>query len=367
MSTAEDTLTNEESEIYSRQLILEDIGYEGQVKLKNAHVAVLGTGGLGVPIILQLSGMGIGRIRLVDRDVVSRSDLHRQYLYDVDSIGYPKAEVAAKKLQRLNPNISIEPVADAVTTVNIEEIIEGVDVVIDALDSIETRYIVNRACVKLNIPYIFGAAIEAYGNTTTIIPNKTACLECFYTGLQNKDLPRCAIVGVNPPILGSIGSIQVSEAVRVIQGLKPNLINKLLYVDLRNLSFDEIPISRRQECPVCGVNPQPSSIEERKVEAVCGRDGRGVFSITPEIRTKVELEKLREFVASKGLKVKTNSRLSVAFDYDQQITLTIFESGAAIVQMKPPSSPEDTKRILDIYRLILVNEIGVPQKAIPHQ
>lgn len=362
---AEEPLSAEENEIYSRQLILEDIGYEGQIKLKNARATVLGAGGLGVPIVLQLAAMGVGKIKLVDRDVVARSDLHRQYLYDVDSIGYPKAEVAAEKLQKLNPNVSVEPIPDALTSDNAEEILRGADVVLDALDTIEIRYVVNRACVKLNIPYIFGAAIEAYGNTTTIIPGQTPCLECFYAGLQNKDLPRCAIVGVHPPILANIASIQVSEAVRVLQGAKPNLANKLLYADLRNLSFDEIPISKREDCPVCGANPRPSVIKEKRVEAVCGRDGRGVFSITPERKVEIDLEKLRGLLRSKGLKVNTNSKFSVSFDYDPKITLTIFKSGAGIAQMKPPSTPEDTKMILEIYRSILVDQVGVPQEAIP--
>ena len=172
-------LTDEELETYSRQIVLADIGYDGQLKLRNARVCLVGVGGLGSPVALKLVGMGIGFLRVVDRDIVSRSDLHRQYIYDTDSIGIPKVEVLLKKLSRLNPDVTIDPVPESLNSINAEELLADMDVIIDGLDRPEPRYIVNRTCNRLKIPYVFGAAIEAFGNVSTIIPGQTFCLECF--------------------------------------------------------------------------------------------------------------------------------------------------------------------------------------------
>ena len=159
-------LTDEELETYSRQIVLSDIGYDGQLKLRNARVCLVGVGGLGSPVALKLVGMGIGFLRVIDRDIVSRSDLHRQYLYDVDAIGMPKVEVLLQKLSRLNPDVTIDPVPESLNSINAEELLAGMDVIIDGLDRPEPRYIVNRTCNRLKIPYVFGAAIEAFGNVS---------------------------------------------------------------------------------------------------------------------------------------------------------------------------------------------------------
>jgi molybdopterin/thiamine biosynthesis adenylyltransferase len=248
-------LTDHELDTYSRQIVLADIGYDGQLKLRNARVCLIGVGGLGSPVALKLVGMGIGYLRLVDRDIVSRSDLHRQYLYDTESIGMPKVEVAFDRLIRLNPDVSLDPVPESLNSMNAEELISGMDVVIDGLDRPEPRYIVNRVCNKLKIPYIFGAAIEAFGNVSTILPGQTFCLECFMPGLKDEDLPVCGLVGVHPSIIGIVSSVQVSEAVRVLVGQEPKLYNKLLYVDLREFEFNILNIPSLESCRVCGTKP----------------------------------------------------------------------------------------------------------------
>ena len=205
-------LTDEELDIYSRQIVLADIGYDGQLKLRDAKVCLVGVGGLGSPVALKLAGMGVGYLRMIDRDIASRSDLHRQHLYDADSIGLPKVEVAFQKLSRLNPDVTLDPVPESLNSVNAEQLLSGMDLVIDGLDRPEPRYILNRTCNKLKIPYIFGAAIEAFGNVSTILPGQTFCLECFMPGLKDEDLPVCGVVGVHPSILGIVSSAQVSEA-----------------------------------------------------------------------------------------------------------------------------------------------------------
>ena len=204
-------LTNKELETYARQIVLADIGYEGQLKLRNAKACLIGVGGLGSPIATQLVGMGIGYLRIVDRDIVSRSDLHRQHLYDADCVGMPKVEIAQQKLGKLNPDVKLDPIPESLNSINAKELIGGMDVIIDGLDRPEPRYLVNRTCNRLKIPYVFGAAIEAFGNVSTLLPGQTFCLECFMPGLKDEDLPVCAVVGVHPSVIGMVSSVQVSS------------------------------------------------------------------------------------------------------------------------------------------------------------
>jgi adenylyltransferase/sulfurtransferase len=157
MSTIDKEFSDKEIEFYSRQIVLKDIGYAGQLKLKNAKVCVVGLGGLGCPIATQLTAMGVGYLRLIDRDVIELSNLQRQHLYGPKFVGYPKVEVAAKRLEELNPYIDIEPLPISLNERNVEKFLKGMDVVIDGLDRMDVRYAVNRACIKLKIPYIFGA------------------------------------------------------------------------------------------------------------------------------------------------------------------------------------------------------------------
>ncbi|MHA1263213.1 MAG: HesA/MoeB/ThiF family protein [Candidatus Freyarchaeota archaeon] len=192
-------LSDEELEFYSRQIVLTEIGYTGQLKLRNARVCVVGLGGLGSPAALQLAAAGVGYLRLVDHNIVELSNLQRQHLYSVDYLGYPKVEVAARRLHELNPNIEIDPLPLSLTVSNAEEIVRDMDVVIDGLDRMTPRYALNRACLKTGVPYVFGAAIMTFGNMSTIIPGRTPCLECFQGNLSDDRMPTCAVVGVHPP------------------------------------------------------------------------------------------------------------------------------------------------------------------------
>lgn len=192
---------------------------------------------------------------------------------------------------------------------------KGCDVVIDGLDTLSARYIVNRACIEENIPYVFGGGIELRGNATTIIPKTTACLECFYPGIDDRLLDRCAIVGVHPSILGIISSIQVYEATRLIVGKKPNLMDRLLYVDLPTLTFETITIKREEGCPACGVSPV--ALEERMepllVEESCGRDGRATYHITPSKPLELDVRKLERVIEKNGYSLYKKETFRWAF------------------------------------------------------
>lgn len=323
-------LSEDELEIYSRQIVLSDIGYEGQLKLLNAKVCLVGLGGLGNNAALQLVGMGIGYLRIIDRDVVERSNLHRQTLYDMNSLYYPKVEIAAKKLSQLNPNVKIDPIPTSLNSDNAEEMIRGMDVVIDGLDNIESRYALNWACVKNKVPYVFGAAIGMHGNLSTIIPGKTPCLECFIGGLTNDMLPTCGVLGVHPSLPSIISSLEVSEAVRIILGKEPNLLNTLLYFDLKDLSFEKINISRRENCQVCSPKHE-LKVKRKLIEEIYGRFGKRTYVINPKRNLNLSIDDFYHMIKDKELNVRVKANLGITFDYDR-ITISALKSGTMIIE-----------------------------------
>jgi adenylyltransferase/sulfurtransferase len=322
-----------ELEYYSRQIVLPEIGLNGQRKLKDARVCIIGLGGLGSPISIQLASMGVGYLKIVDRDIVEISNLQRQHLYDMDMVGYPKVEAAAKRLRKLNPFVEVMPTPLSLTPRNAEEIISGMDVVVDGLDRMAPRYAINRACVKLGIPYVFGAAITHVGNISTIIPGKTACLECFLGNVDDDQIPSCAVVGVHPSIINIVASVQVSEVVRLITGKAPNLTNVLLFCDLEDMSFEKVHLARVDACPVCGSKPSshPKPLKLESVEEICGREGRRVFVFTPESPQCLDLDYVNSQLTFNGFSINLKGDLGSTFSKGV-IKGSILKSGVTILE-----------------------------------
>jgi adenylyltransferase/sulfurtransferase len=326
-------LSDEECEYYSRQIVMAGMGYNAQVKLKNSKACLLGVGGLGSVVSMQLAAMGVGYLRIVDRDVVELINLHRQHLYGVDKVGYPKVEVAAKRLRNLNPYITVEPLPLSINEANAEDIVEGMDVVVDGLDSMVARYAINRACVKLGVPYVFGAAVATSGNLSTIVPGETACLGCFYGGLDDKKLPKCGEVGIHPSLVNVVASLEVSEAVRILTGKQPLLVNKLLHFDLDEMEFTEINLSKVDSCPVCGVNPVSSSVNfhGKMIEEICGQRGRRVFVVVPKEDLDVSLTELRNYLERKGFRIKAEGKLGLTFSLGD-VKASVLKSGVVTLE-----------------------------------
>jgi molybdopterin/thiamine biosynthesis adenylyltransferase len=362
-----DELSDAELEKYARQIVLEGIGYEGQLKLRNAKACVIGMGGLGTLIALKLVGMGIGYLRMVDRDIVSRSDLHRQYLYDVESVGRPKVEVAFQKLSRLNPDVNLDPFPESLNSTNASQMISGVNVVLDGLDGPEPRYLINRTCNNLKIPYVFGAAIEGLGNVSTIVPEQTACLECFMPGLKDEDLPKCGVVGVHPAALGIVTAVQVFEAVRLLVGQEPQLLNKLLYIDLGDMEFRKIDLVGRENCPVCSASNKglPEPIGDKLFEETCARDGRRNFIISPKKRIDINIEQLRNMLNQKGVCIKSSGRFGITFEQSAGVTTSILKSGTMIVQTSPKVKSDQKHDVLETYKSFLIDGLGLPHGILP--
>jgi molybdopterin-synthase adenylyltransferase len=326
-------LTDAELEFYSRQIMLPTIGYQGQLKLRNSKVCIVGLGGLGSPIALQLAAMGVGFLRLVDRDVVDVSNLQRQHLYGINFVGYPKVEVAARRLRELNPHVQIEPLPLSLNASNAEEIFQGMDLVIDGLDLMAPRYTINRACVKLGIPYVFGAAITTIGSVSTILPGKTACLECFQGNINDDDLPKCALVGVHPSVLSIVASIQVSEATKILVDKEPLLVNKLFHCDLSVMTFEEVDISKVVNCPVCGLNRDNSPVSKKPmvIAEACGRDGKRVFVITPEKDLGLDIDILHKVLIANGADITVKAELGITCTSDKA-KASFLKSGIMIIQ-----------------------------------
>jgi len=354
--SAKKELSEEELEFYSRQIVLKDLGYERQLKLRGAKACIMGLGGLGCNVAIQLTAMGVGYLRLVDRDIVELSNLQRQHLYSVDSIGFPKVEVAAKKLGALNPNVEIEPLPISLNMDNAEDMIRDMDVVVDGLDRMEPRYAINRACVKLKTPYVFGSAIMTFGNVSTIIPGKTPCLECFYGNLSDEKLPTCAVVGVHPSVIGVVASVEVAEAIRILTGAEPRLAGTLLYCDIGYMTMDEIQVSRLETCPVCGSKPRghPTPVRRELVEEICGRGGKRTFVITPRENLELKMANLNKLLEREGLNIKVRADLGITFSPNRKVTASVLKSGIMITE-----GINEKEKALKLYNNILIEGLGV--------
>jgi adenylyltransferase/sulfurtransferase len=245
-------LTREEKAYYARQITMKGFGEESQTKLNKSKACITGLGGLGSPIATQLAAMGVGYLRIIDHDTVDLTNLHRQHLYSIDSVGEPKTTVAAERLRKLNPYIEIESINTEITPDNADKLVKDMDIVVDALDAMAPRYAVNRACVDQDTPFIHGGVIRQIGTATTIIPHKTPCLECFKGGLNDSKLPSNASQGVHPSIINIIASIQTSEAIKILTGKAPSLAGRLLFFDLIDLSMEFIDIRKQDNCKICG-------------------------------------------------------------------------------------------------------------------
>ena len=325
-------LSEKELDRYSRQVMLQEIGYQGQLKLKQSRVCVVGVGGLGNTITTRLAAMGVGKIRIVDRDVIELSNLHRQTMFDEDDVGQVKVETAAKKLRKLNNDIIIEELPVSINDYTALDAVDGCDVVIDALDSVNARYSLNRACIEKKIPFVTGAAVGVTGQTFTIVPNESACYYCLFHALDEDSMPTCSIEGVHPSILSIIGGIEVSEAVKIITGKKPSLQDRVLHVDLENLIFNFTKVSRVEECSVCGSGKkQEKAKEELILEELCGRNrGKRTFSITPTYFVDLNVDKITSVGKEKGFTVENLGDLGISLRTNE-LSVSFMKRGSGVI------------------------------------
>lgn len=249
-------LSNEEISRYSRHLILPEVGMDGQLKLKQAKVAMIGAGGLGAPLGLYLAAAGVGRIGLVDFDVVDASNLQRQVIHGTRDIGRKKLDSAADRMRDINPNIQIDKFETGLTSENALDILRGYDLVVDGTDNFPTRYLVNDACVLLKKPNVYGSIFRFEGQATVFAYEDGPCYRCLYPEPPPPGLvPSCAEGGVLGILPGIIGLVQATEAVKIILGIGESLKGRLLLYDALGMRFRELKLRRDKDCPVCGDHP----------------------------------------------------------------------------------------------------------------
>jgi adenylyltransferase/sulfurtransferase len=240
-------LTPSERERYDRQMMIAEIGQAGQEKLKRSRVVIAGAGGLGSPIAIYLAAAGIGMIRLIDHDQVALSNLNRQILHWEEDVGKKKVDSARMKLGHLNSAVEIAAIAETITEANVSQLVDGCDGIVDAMDNLPTRYILNQCAIEKRIPFFHGAVNGFEGRVMTIIPGETACLRCMYRGPVPQE--KFPVIGVTPAV---IGCIQATEVIKYLVGIGRLVTNRLLIYDGLKVTFTEFRVNKNPNCDHCG-------------------------------------------------------------------------------------------------------------------
>jgi molybdopterin/thiamine biosynthesis adenylyltransferase/rhodanese-related sulfurtransferase len=251
------SLTPEQRSRYSRHLLIPEVGEDGQQRLLDARVLLVGAGGLGSPASLYLAAAGVGTLGLVDADVVDESNLQRQIVHSTDRLGEPKVESARRTLEALNPDVAVVPFQERLTSENVDRILaEGWDVIVDGADNFPTRYLVNDASVWHGIPVVHGSIFRFEGQVTVFKPGDGPCYRCLFPQPPPPELaPSCAEGGVLGVLPGIIGSLQANEALKLVLDRGDSLSGRLLLFDALGTTLDEVSVRRNPDCPVCGDHP----------------------------------------------------------------------------------------------------------------
>lgn len=315
---------------YSRQILFQGIGSLGQSRLQSSSAVIVGCGALGSVIADRMVRSGVGRIRIIDRDFVETSNLQRQLLFDEEDAvkKLPKAVSAVMKLEKINSEIQTEAVVDDVNHMNVEELLKGFDLILDASDNMEIRFLINDYCVYRDVPWIYGGAVGSTGMTHTIIPGKTACLRCFTNEIPAPGTTlTCEHIGVLNAITAVIGAIQSSEALRILSG-NPGLDNRLVFFDVWERRFSDFKLEINPLCPACGKREFEflQGNHSADIITLCGRNS---IQISPVTEVKMDLTLLNEKLSRSG-RTKYNG-FFLSF-YVEGYELAIFPDSRIIIK-----------------------------------
>jgi len=312
---------------YARQLVLPEIGPAGQRRLAAAHAAVIGLGAVGGLAAGLLARAGVGHLRLVDRDLVERSNLQRQLLYEEGDVGTPKAEAAAERLRRANPEVAIEAVVKDVNGASAEPLVRETDVIVDGTDNMETRFLLNEASLAWGRPFVYAGAIATEGMVLAMVPPGSPCLRCLLPDLPPPGaLPTCDTVGVLNSVAAVVAGLEVTESLKVLLGTAPS--DELLAFDGWANELRRLKVARRPGCPAC-VGGKREWLGARRgavVAAVCGGD---MVSVDPLLREEIDLAALSDRLAAVA-RVRRGPSIVVA-EVDPY-TITVFRDGRALIR-----------------------------------
>ena len=327
---------------YSRQMVLEQIGKEGQKRLLDARISVVGLGALGTVSSTLLARAGVGQITLIDRDVVELVNLQRQVLYGEDDIGLPKAPVAAAKLKQMNSSIEVEGLAKDLSSSNVLRLLKGSKLVLDGTDNLETRFLLNEACVETGTPWVYAGVIGTEGRVMSIIPGETACFRCFSRSLPAPGtLPTCETAGVLNSVAAATASLQVTEAIKLMVGERPS--GHLLVLDGWSPELLRIKMPRSRSCPVC-VGGKREYLGGRRPQVITALCGGNTISFDPLHKGKVDLAGIAMRLGKIGA-VKVAGGV-VVFETGKH-RMTIFEDGRALI--KGARSPGEARSLYSKY------------------
>jgi molybdopterin/thiamine biosynthesis adenylyltransferase len=260
--------TEEQIQRYSRHILLQDVGVEGQEKISNAKVLIVGAGGLGAPIALYLAAAGVGTIGIIDGDVVDLSNLQRQVIHFTEDVNKPKVLSAKEKINRINPDVNVITYQDLFVASNALELIKDYDFVVDGTDNFPVKFLINDACVLAQKPFSHGGILRFEGQTFTYVPG-SACYRCLFHSPPPPDLvPTCSQAGVLGAIAGMLGTIQAAEVLKYITRVGDLLTNRLLTFDAKKMEFRTIQTKHNHHCPVCGSHPTVKGLVDYE-QAVC--------------------------------------------------------------------------------------------------
>jgi molybdopterin/thiamine biosynthesis adenylyltransferase len=254
-------MTDDQLLRYSRHILLDEVGIEGQERILAAHALVIGAGGLGSPVVLYLGSAGMGRITLVDHDVVDLTNLQRQIAHTTARVGQPKVASAAQAVQAINPGVQVTALQERVDAQRLHTLVQEATVVLDCSDNYATRQAVNAACVRLGKPLVAGAVIRFDAQITVIDPREpgTPCYACLFDPAAQLEEVACSTMGVFAPLVGMVGALQAAEALKLVAGVGTSLAGRLLMLDGRSMEWSSLRTARNPGCPVCGTAHTPSA------------------------------------------------------------------------------------------------------------
>lgn len=316
---------------YSRQALFDKIGTTGQKKIQDGSAVVIGCGALGTVIANNLARSGVGRIRIVDRDFVELDNLQRQILFDEDDAKNrtPKAVAAVEKLKKINSSIELESVVSDVNPKNVENLINGFNVVMDATDNIETRFLLNDACIKSGIPWIYGAAIGGYGMAMPIIPDKSPCFRCVIEEMPPPgNLETCDRSGVLNSVTSIVASLQTTFALKIFVEADDVKTGELIFVDVWENTFQNISVNKKGDCLTC-VKHQFGFLEGKTTSWTTSLCGRNMVQIVPAEESNISLESLEKSLAIAGEVSNNGFMLTLKL---QNHELIIFPNGRVLVK-----------------------------------